>query len=91
MGRRSLEEIYYEYNNRIKPQLTVGRWTIRQTIMLIILLEHFGIRRWAMIANKIVVKSEQQVRERYCNLIDPSIGKDVWTIDMEQELLEVAE
>jgi hypothetical protein len=59
--------------------------------MLIILLEHFGARRWALIAKKMVVKSELQVRERYCNLVDPAIGKDLWTQEIERRLLEVAE
>ena len=68
-----------------------GRWTLRETLMLIILLEHFGAKRWAHIAKKMVVKSELQVRERFCNLVDPTIGKDVWTVEMERKLLEVAE
>lgn len=38
-----------------------------------------------------VVKSELQVRERYCNMVDPNIGKDsYWTEDMENKLMEVA-
>lgn len=63
----------------MQPHLTTGRWTPRQTLMLIILLEHFGCKRWGLIASKMKVKNELQVRERYSNLIDPSIGKDVWT------------
>jgi hypothetical protein len=35
---RSFDEIYYEYHNRINPHLATGRWTVRQTLMLIILL-----------------------------------------------------
>jgi hypothetical protein len=38
-----------------------------------------------------VVKSELQVRERFCNLADPSIGKDIWTYDLEKKLLEIAQ
>lgn len=34
-----------------------GRWTIRESIMLIILLEHFGLKKWAQIAQKMEVKS----------------------------------
>jgi hypothetical protein len=58
--------------------------------MLIILLEHFGTRRWAQIAQKMGVKSELQVRERYCNILNPSIGKNTWTVDMEKRLIELA-
>jgi hypothetical protein len=35
---RSFEEIYYEFQNRINPKMKGGRWTIRESIMLIILL-----------------------------------------------------
>src|SRR4051812_11559634 len=59
--------------------------------MLIILLEHFGYKRWSLIGEKMVVKSELQIRERYCNIIDPCIGKDsYWTAEMEDKLLELA-
>jgi hypothetical protein len=44
-----------------------------------------------LIAEKMGVKSELQVRERYCNLVDPEIGKDIWTYELEKKLLEIAE
>lgn len=75
----------------MQPSLTTGRWTTRQTLMLIVLLEHFGSRRWGIIASKMRVKNELQVRERYSNLVDPSIGKDVWSFELEKKLLEIAE
>lgn len=58
--------------------------------MLIILLEHYGEKRWAQIAQKMEVKSELQVRERFCNIVDPSLGKNLWTEDMENKLIEMA-
>lgn len=65
-----------------------GRWTIRESIMLIILLEHYGLKKWAQIAQKMEVKSELQVRERYCNIINPGIGKNLWTPSLEARLLD---
>jgi hypothetical protein len=50
--------------------------------MLIVLCEHYGTKRWAYISQKIVVKSELQVRERFCNIIDPTIGKNNWTSEL---------
>jgi hypothetical protein len=38
LDNRKIDEVYYEYHNRINPQLATGRWTIRQTLMLIVLL-----------------------------------------------------
>lgn len=90
MERRSFEELYYEYQNRVNPSVTVGKWSARQSMMLIVLLEHYGARKWAQIAHKMVCKSELQVRERYCNIIDPSIGSHSWTRQMEATLIDVA-
>lgn len=59
--------------------------------MFIILLQHFAPGKWSIISQKIGVKSQLQVRERYCNLVDPSIGKEVWSFQLEKKLLEVAE
>jgi len=47
--------------------------------MLLVLLEHYGVKRWAQIAQKMAVKSELQVRERFCNIVDPTLGKNLWT------------
>ena len=44
---RSFDEIYYEFHNRLNPKITRGRWGIRQNLMLIILVEHFGQGNWA--------------------------------------------
>ena len=38
LDNRKIDEVYNEYHNRINPQLATGRWTIRQTLMLIVLL-----------------------------------------------------
>jgi hypothetical protein len=90
MENRSFEELYYEYHNRINPNLTVGKWSTRQSIMFIVLLEHYGAKKWAQIAHKMVCKSELQVRERFCNIIDPTISSDRWTREMEARLMEIA-
>lgn len=70
--------------------MITGRWTSRQSLMLVVLLEHYGIRKWAQISQKMVVKSELQVRERFCNILDPNVGKNTWTRELEAKLMEVA-
>jgi hypothetical protein len=70
--------------------LQAGRWTIRLSLMLIILVEHFGTKKWALISQKIGVKSELQVRERYCNIMDPALGRNMWTPELEERLIELA-
>lgn len=41
--------------------------------MLIVLVEYYGVGKWALISKKIKVKSEFQIRERFCNVLDPTI------------------
>jgi hypothetical protein len=49
------------------------------------------VGKWSIIGEKMVIKSELQVRERYCNMMDPLIGKDThWTPEMDEKLLVVA-
>ena len=88
---RSFEELYYEFNNRLNPKLQSGRWTTRQSLMLMILLQHYGAGHWSLISQKMVIKSELQVRERFCNVMDPHLGRDsYWTQQMEDTLMRVA-
>ena len=55
------------------------------------LIEYYGEGKWAAIAKKIKSKSEFQVRERYCNILDSSKGQNKWTPEEEKLLMEVAE
>lgn len=47
--------------------------------MLIALVECYGYGKWAAISKKLKVKSEFQIRERFCNVLDPSIKQNSWT------------
>lgn len=38
LGERLFDEIYYEYHNRLNPRIQSGRWTFRQSLMLLVLL-----------------------------------------------------
>lgn len=72
-------------------KIETGKWTLRQNIQLIVLVEYYGYAKWALIAKNMQFKSEFQVRERYCNILDPTVGENVWTVSQEKFLLEVAE
>lgn len=64
---------------------------MRQSLVLIILVEHLGVKKWAEISKRLGSKSELQVRERFCNILDTSVGRNVWDDYRTEKLLELVE
>lgn len=52
----SFENLYYYYQKNLSKAET-GKWTLRQNLMLIVLVEYYGAGKWALISKKIKVKS----------------------------------
>ncbi|CAI9770781.1 unnamed protein product [Fraxinus pennsylvanica] len=65
-----------------------GQWTDEEDRRLISLVHHFGLRKWAVIAEKMDGRVGKQCRERWNNHLRPHIKKDVWTEDEERLLIE---
>lgn len=46
---------------------------------------------WALISKKLKDKSEFQIRERFCNVLDPEIKENKWNSDDERSLIAMAD
>lgn len=85
----TFEDLYYFYQKNL-TNIKPGRWSLRENIILIILVECFGVGKWAAISKAMKCKSEFQVRERFCNILDPTIMSNKWEKDDAELLLKVA-
>lgn len=87
---RAFEYLYYRFQYYSNKNFKKGRWSLVQNMKLIVLVEHFGEKKWAAISKRIKDKSEIQVRERFCNILDPKICKNSWTPEQIKILLNEA-
>ncbi|CAN4098755.1 unnamed protein product [Withania somnifera] len=74
--------------NSTKNYLIKGQWTDEEDSKLLRLVKHFGVRKWAQIAEKMGARAGKQCRERWHNHLRPDIKKDIWSEEEELLLVE---
>lgn len=64
----------------------VGRWTVEEDKLLKVAVVVYGPRMWKKIAAFVPGRTEVQCRERWCNVLDPSIKLEGWTQEEDAKL-----
>ena len=64
--------------NRIRPGLSRGKWTKEEDDKIIELVGLYG-KSWSNIARMFQSRNGKQIRDRYINVLDPSINKSKFT------------
>ena len=60
--------------NRIRPGIIKGKWTQEEDNKIIELVALYG-KNWSAIAKLFKTRNGKQIRDRYINVLDPSINK----------------
>uniref|UniRef100_A0A7N0VFK8 Uncharacterized protein n=1 Tax=Kalanchoe fedtschenkoi TaxID=63787 RepID=A0A7N0VFK8_KALFE len=72
--------------NKASQDVIKGQWSLEQDMLLIQLVERYGIRKWSLIAQMLPGRIGKQCRERWHNHLRPDIKKDIWS-EEEDEIL----
>ncbi|KAL4460326.1 hypothetical protein ABPG74_000077 [Tetrahymena malaccensis] len=80
----------------LNPRIEKGRWSLREDIKLAVLYEFYTSckekienKTWCLIANHFTNRTEVQIRERWCNLLDPKMKFTSWSKQEDITLLEL--
>lgn len=68
-----------------------GRWDVIEDKRLKLAVSVYGPRMWKVIAAHVPGRTEVQCRERWCNVLDPSLTLAEWTEEEDQRLEEAVE
>ncbi|OIW00324.1 hypothetical protein TanjilG_27575 [Lupinus angustifolius] len=71
-----------------KSNIVKGQWTEDEDRLLIQLVEQYGVRKWAHIAQNLPGRIGKQCRERWHNHLRPDIKKEVWTDEEDKILIQ---
>ncbi|POM64227.1 Myb-like DNA-binding protein [Phytophthora palmivora] len=71
-----------------KERKPVCKWTEKEDLMMLKLVQKYGTRHWTVIGTKLPGRNGKQCRERWHNQLDPAIRKEPWTPDEEHILKE---
>ncbi|KAL4507216.1 hypothetical protein ABPG72_002009 [Tetrahymena utriculariae] len=80
----------------LNPRIEKGRWSLREDIKLAVLYEFYTSckekienKTWCLIANHFTNRTEVQIRERWCNLLDPKMKFTSWSKQEDTTLLQL--
>ncbi|KAI9109177.1 hypothetical protein K1719_019800 [Acacia pycnantha] len=68
--------------------LIKGQWTDEEDRKLVKLVNEYGVRKWAQIAENLEGRAGKQCRERWHNHLRPDIKKDSWSEEEERILVK---
>jgi hypothetical protein len=71
---------------RIRPGIVKGSWTKEEDQQIMELVGKYG-KSWSKISKILVSRNGKQIRDRYINILDPSIKKGKFSLDEDLKLL----
>ena len=69
--------------------MQLGPWSLKEDQLLISLVESFGPSKWNYISTFLPGRIGKQCRERWCNILDPSLEEVEWTQEEDIKLLNM--
>lgn len=98
-NEKNWKEISSQFNNknplqcfsrykRIRPGIKKGSWKKEEDEQIIKLVKKYG-NAWSKISREIKTRNGKQIRDRYLNVLDPSVNKDKFTYSEDVYLLKL--
>ena len=76
-GNKTSLQCFSRYK-RIRPGIRKGKWKKEEDEMIIKLIEKYGTS-WAKISKEIKTRNGKQIRDRYLNVLNPSLNRTTFT------------
>ncbi len=73
---------------RIRPGIIKGSWTKEEDLKILQMVQLYG-KSWSKISKVLISRNGKQIRDRYINILDPSIKKGKFTMEEDLKLLNL--
>ena len=87
---RNNSQCFHRWMKGINPKIKRDKWTFEEDLTLGIALNKiYQKKKWSKIANHLLGRTDIQCRERWCNILDPSLEDVEWTNEEDLKLLNL--
>ena len=87
---RNNSQCFHRWMKGINPKIKRDKWTFEEDLTLgISLSKIYQKKKWSKIANHLLGRTDIQCRERWCNILDPSLEDVEWTNEEDLKLLNL--
>ena len=84
---RNNSQAFHRWMKGINPKIKRSKWSFEEDLTLGISLKIYGNKKWSKIANHLGGRTDIQCRERFCNILDPSLEEVEWKPHEDARLL----
>ncbi|KAM0685067.1 hypothetical protein COBT_003724, partial [Conglomerata obtusa] len=76
---KNAKQCLHRYKNTLQQGLRKGRWLVEEDNKLLEAVNLYTCKSWNKISEYVGTRNDPQCRERYVNILDPSIRRCKWT------------
>jgi hypothetical protein len=88
---RNNSQCFHRWMKGINPKIKRDKWSLEEDLTVGIALKIFGKKKWSNIAHFLSGRTDIQCRERFCNILDPSLQDCEWSKSEDLKLLVLYE
>mmetsp|Transcript_14390 Transcript_14390/g.22840 ORF Transcript_14390/g.22840 Transcript_14390/m.22840 type:complete len:355 (-) Transcript_14390:164-1228(-) len=78
-SRKTDVQCLHRWQKVLRPGLVKGPWTTEEDMLVIAMVQKYGVKKWSLIAQHVGGRLGKQCRERWYNHLNPDICKKAWT------------
>lgn len=87
---RNNSQCFHRWMKGINPKIRRDKWSFEEDLTLGVALNKiYQKKKWSKIANHLLGRTDIQCRERWCNILDPSLEEVEWTNEEDLKLLNL--
>ena len=79
------------YKKKLSHHIKKGKWHPEDDVKLCVGVKIFGKGAWSKVAQCVRDRDEVKCRERYCNILDPSLKSMDWNEEENSKLLQLVD
>lgn len=83
---RTTSQCMNRWHKSLHPTIHRGRWTSEEDTALLRAVQVLGTRNWAIVREQVQGRTDVQCRERWHNVLDPGLGRGIWTSEEDSRL-----
>ena len=84
---KSGQQVAERWDKVLNPKLLKGSWTRQEDETIIAFVRENGTKKWQKLCELLPGRIGKQCRERWRNHLDPSINREPWTPEEDQQLI----
>ena len=87
---RNNSQCFHRWMKGINPKIRRDKWSFEEDLTLGLALNKiYQKKKWSKIANHLLGRTDIQCRERWCNILDPSLEEVEWTNEEDLKLINL--